>query len=416
MKIPFATSLARTTLRAIEYTSGAYAAMSGVRQRFCHAPPGCVREGKGRLTTHRGWRFLHLEGSPEEMGWQQGRLLGPMIRDLLHAYLGGIHFLRRLDRAQLAARGRALARHIPAELAAEMRAVAAGANLEYEDILIGHTFLESAQTLACSCYAAHDSATASGRLVFGRNLEFPSLGFAHLAQIVTFWKPRDGIPFVSVGWPGWCGTLTAVNLEGLCIGPLAVSLFQRGQAGQPYVILFRRMAQHAATVDAALRMLEGTPRSFGNNVLLAQTQPGRKAVVAEYTRHALAVREPHDNEPFILATNHFRKLSKGAKSPSGRGYGRYAALRDLMTRQTGRITLDTEFFAHPRVHLPNSLHCLVAEPERRGFRLAMGVIPAPCGPYRSFSYDESGIRQPGPSPLHDSRERSDDADAGGNAR
>ena len=58
----------------------------------------------------------------------------------------------------------------------------------------------------------------------------------------------------------------------------------------------------------------------------------------------------------------------------------------------GAIGLRTNILADPRIHLPNSLQTLVAAPERRTFRLAMGRMPAAEGPYRTLNYDENGIR------------------------
>ena len=51
----------------------------------------------------------------------------------------------------------------------------------------------------------------------------------------------------------------------------------------------------------------------------------------------------------------------------------------------------TPVFQLPRVALPNSLHTLVADPERRVLRLSLGRIPAAAGPYRTIRYDENGF-------------------------
>jgi hypothetical protein len=63
-----------------------------------------------------------------------------------------------------------------------------------------------------------------------------------------------------------------------------------------------------------------------------------------------------------------------------------------LRERPGAIGLRTDILADPRIHLPNSLHALVAAPERRMFRLAMGRMPAAAGPYRTFEYDERGIK------------------------
>jgi len=373
---------------------------------------------RGRLAVRGGWRFLHLEGSPREMGLQHGRLLRPVVQRVYGEYIRMIRWFRALSRAELLRRGRRLEPHIPAPYLEEMHGLAEGAAMEYEDILIAHTFLESVQAVQCSCFAAHGAATRGGELIFGRNLDFVSMGIAQRCGLIIFCKPDRGIPFISIAWPGWCGAITAVNLAGLCIGPLNVlstlaaqttarlvreyELANGGQfirsvstnlEGTPYVISFRQMAQEAATCDEAVALLRATRRTYSNNVLLAQTTPMRRAVVAEYTAEEVVVREAGPGEDFIAATNHFRKLGRPNEPPPRPG--RYALLMDRLRERPGAMNLRSNIFADPRIHLPNSLQALIAAPERRTFRLAMGRMPAAEGPYRTFTYDENGIRLDG---------------------
>ena len=234
-----------------------------------------------------------------------------------------------------------------------------------------------------------------GELIFGRNLDFVSMGIAQRCGLIIFCKPDGGIPFISIAWPGWCGAITAVNLAGLCIGPLNVLSVSTNLEGTPYVISFRQMAQEAATCDEAVALLRATRRTYSNNVLLAQTTPPRRAVVAEYTADEVVVREAKPGDDFIAATNHFRKLGRPAELPEPGGSGRYASLVARLRERPGAIELRTNILADPRIHLPNSLQTLVAAPERRTFRLAMGRMPAAEGPYRTFTYDERGIRVDG---------------------
>ena len=359
----------------------------------CSGPP---RAGpRGRLAVRGGWRFLHLEGSPREMGLQHGRLLRPVVQRLFEEYMRMIRWFRMLSRAELLRRGRRLEPHIPARYLEEMRGLADGAAMAYDDILIAHTFLESVQAVQCSCFAAQGAATSDRELIFGRNLDFVSMGIAQRCGLIIFCKPDGGIPFISIAWPGWCGTITAVNLAGLCIGPLNVLSVSTNLDGTPYVISFRQMAQEAATCDEAVALLRATRRTYSNNILLAQTTPKRRAVVAEYTADEVVVREAKPGDDFIAATNHFRKLGRPEELPATGGLGRYASLVARLREHRGAIGLRTDLLADPRIHLPNSLHALVAAPERRTFRLAMGRMPAAEGPYRTFTYDERGIRVDG---------------------
>ena len=294
----------------------AFALTAGItcaRSQFPTPADGDWAEGRGRLAVRGGWRFLHLEGSPREMGLQHGRLLRPVVQRLFEEYIRMIRLFRALSRAELLRRGRRLEPHIPAPYLEEMRGLADGAAMAYDDILIAHTFLESVQAVQCSCFAAHGAATRGGELIFGRNLDFVSMGIAQRCGLVIFCKPDRGIPFLSIAWPGWCGAITAVNLAGLCIGPLNVHRVSANLEGTPYVISFRQMAQEAATCDEAVALLRATRRTYSNNILLAQMAPARRAVVAEYTADEVVVREADPGDDFIAATNHFRKLGRPAE-------------------------------------------------------------------------------------------------------
>ena len=65
-------------------------------------------------------------------------------------------------------------------------------------------------------------------------------------------------------------------------------------------------------------LLRATRRTYSNNILLAQTAPARRAVVAEYTADEVVVREAKPGDDFIAATNHFRKLGRPAEFPEAR--------------------------------------------------------------------------------------------------
>jgi len=396
MSITARPSIARFILRSLEHAFAIYAGITGARAEFARAFDGRWSEGSGSLTVHRGRRFLHLEGSPRQMGLQHGRLLRPLIRALLRHYITALHRFRGLSRKKLLRHARLAEPFIPAHLIEEMRGIAEGAEIPYDDVLIGNTFLETAQSIACSCYAAWDTATSDRRLVFARNLEFFTMGVAHHAQIVLFQKPDRGIPFVAVTWPGLCGTLTAVNLEGLAMGPLNVNPLINRRRGQPYPLTFRLLIQRCATCDEALQLIKTTPRTYPNNLLIAQTRPAPRAIVVEYTPDTFAVRRPRPGNHFILATNHFRKLGRKQELPETRGYIRYPALFNLLRRHAGRLTIRSDLFSHPAVHLPNSMHCFLVAPEQHAFRLALGSIPAARAPYRTFTYDRTGIHLPAP--------------------
>ena len=117
----------RLVIGAMESAFALTAGITCARSQFPTPADGDWTEGRGRLAVRGGWRFLHLEGSPREMGLQHGRLLRPVIQRVFEEYIGMIRLFRALSRAELLRRGRRLEPHIPAPYLEEMRGLADGA-------------------------------------------------------------------------------------------------------------------------------------------------------------------------------------------------------------------------------------------------------------------------------------------------
>ena len=63
---------------------------------------------------------------------------------------------------------------------------------------------------------------STGGSLLGRNLDYPSRGYAHEHSLVTVYRPRGCKAFVSVGFPGLMGCLSGMNDAGLTVAVLEV--------------------------------------------------------------------------------------------------------------------------------------------------------------------------------------------------
>ena len=84
------------------------------------------------------------------------------------------------------------------------------------------------KSLACCRAADRPNRSATGNVLFGRNLDYPSLGYAHEYSLVTVYRPTGKHAFASIGFPGLVGCLSGMNDAGLSLGVLEIYAVKRG--------------------------------------------------------------------------------------------------------------------------------------------------------------------------------------------
>ena len=355
----------------------ALALTCGLAGAAAYPPPRPATAGKGRLELLHGIPVLHLAGTPAEMGQQQGTLLGEQFRVLRQWYLK--RFLgqgAQLEAAKLAAMG--FQRFMPADMLAELKAIASASGEAYVNLLLANTFLDTSRAAFCSVVIARGQATRGGRVLFARNNDFPTLGIAHKASLLVVYHHagRERHSFVSVGWPGMVGVISGMNDAGLCAATL-VSLSQRGvQPGMPYCLMYREILETCATPQEALARVKRTKRTSANN--LAVAGPRGEPLVIEFTPRRVVARRP--TRGVLLATNHFRSPAHtAAPKPID---GRFATLQRLVAQHRGRIDVSALKDMLHAVHQGKiTLQAMVFEPAERRLHLAIGALPATSGKY-----------------------------------
>lgn len=289
---------------------------------------------------HRdGFVQIRVSGPPYQMGLQHGELLRDEIRDLLDAVYHHVLYgqagvigwgMRRAVRTVTTM----LESQIPARYRTEMEGIARGANLRYRDVLLISCFDDVLANLrllgalfgrlGCSAFALTPERTG-GALLCGRNLDYfvPSAAGDDVWAATQYMKehvavvehhPADGHAFVSIGWPGFVGGVTAMSERGMVTSALTVLTLRDRPVATPSSILFRRIVEETSTLHDALGLLRRARRSQGNNLLLGSAEE-EDATVVEFTPSRLAVRRPHDG--WIATTNHFNHPSMvGHHAPS----------------------------------------------------------------------------------------------------
>ncbi len=171
----------------------------------------------GELRWVGGQRLALLSGTPQQIGKAHGELLREQatrcIDSVLYAF-GTVQTIRtgRWFRLALDDAYQRLAPYIPEDHKTETRALASSLAMDERLIETINVFPEM---FHCSGFAVFGKATKDGKLYHGRVLDYmTTIGLQDAAT--TFVVAVDGkIPFANVGYAGFIGSVTGMNVRDL---------------------------------------------------------------------------------------------------------------------------------------------------------------------------------------------------------
>lgn len=338
---------------------------------------------KGELKYINQVPVLLVEGTPEEIGTlvaQLGAKPATQIlqypRDLLKRF-GLANAWPALFKA-----GLKLLDNFPADHRKELEAMAK-AGIDREELVVGNTMFDIKKSLACSAVLVSSNRSGTGQPLFGRNLDYPSLGYAHKYSLVTIYRIPGKHAFASVGFPGLVGCLSGMNDAGLCLGVLEIFSAKSGlkkydPAGTPYALCYRRVLEECTTVTEAEKLLRSMKRTTTTCLAICDKQGG---AVFEITPEKIVVRQP--TEGCCCCTNHFctAELKPAKQYDYGRTLERFSALEKSTTPK--KLTVDDLHKAlHAASHPDHTMQTMVFEPSRLRLHLAIGTRPASAGDFK----------------------------------
>ena len=254
--------------------------------------------GAFRRPAENGWTYVHLAGTPSQIGFQQGYLLAPEIEDTLkveqllltHDEKKDWQFFR--DAAQ-----NMMWPHIEAEYREEMQGIADGANaaglkLDLWDVVAlngseewGYYVREydkehgvkAAAVPApagdhCSAFVATGSYTKDGRVVIAHNNWSSYLDGSRWTILLDV-TPSNGFHFIMDALPGFIhsGDDFGINSAGIVITETTISGFFGYDAnGIPEFVRARKAMQYSQSIDDFARIMkEGNNGGYANDWLVA---------------------------------------------------------------------------------------------------------------------------------------------------
>jgi len=362
----------------------------GVRM-FPRPLPISARFETGELQVRDGLVLGDFSGSPTAIGRQTGTLLraplGPLLRLMQPAV---IH--RRLDGTLPD-----LIAGIPQDQREELAAVAAVAGLEHEDLMAANVTVDA----YCSALVRGPSAdfalerSDGRRLMTGRplrvarNMDFFPAEAIGPSTVMTVLRPAGRHAFVSVGWPGYAGVVSGMNVHGLvgCIllrhGSIPPAYPKNhGIPAPPMACRVRQVLETCATVEEALAEFS-RPVASGHYLLLADATT---AAVAWHDRD-LGMQVHHLHRGWLCCDN-------APRHPNGLALGERAALLGRLAMGcTAQKSGDQGDAAWMRQSLSavyqNGINAqaMLFEPATRTVQVATGTAakPAAIGTWRTLS-------------------------------
>jgi isopenicillin-N N-acyltransferase like protein len=341
-----------------------------------------ARAGNAELKYIHGLPVLTVGGSPEEIGAGVGSLalkpssrLLSFTRDLLKAE-------NAEDSWPLFVRGgKGMVKHFPADYRTEMDAVARSAGADLDAVTVANTFFDIKSTFQCSALMVEGPRSATGGVLFGRNLDYPSLGYIHEHTLVTVYRPTGKHAFASVGFPGIVGVLSGMNDAGLCVAVLEVYDAKAGEPhfnpkGIPYALCNRRLLEECTTIAEAKKLLESMPRTTLLNLAVADRT---STAVFEVTPKQVVLRPSVDG--VCTCTNHFcTDEVKPEKAAYRDNSDERLDILDKARGAKGKLGVED---LHKYLHAVNqgdqTLQTMIFDPANLRLHLAFGQRPSSGG-------------------------------------
>jgi predicted choloylglycine hydrolase len=330
---------------------------------------------KAELKYINGLPVLTVEGTPEQIGEQVAALTGKQVQRLLtfpKEYLAKFGYESAWP--SLVRVGKAMGPSFPADHMKELEAAVKKAGIDRDLAVVGNAFPDIKKFGGCSTLIVEGGHSATGAPLFGRNLDYPTLGFLHEYSLVTVCRPTGKHGFASIGFPGYLGCLSGMNDAGLAIAVLEVYSSNDDSVtfdpkGVPYGLVYRRVLEECTTVDEAEKLLRSVRRTTRNNLAVCDRNGG---AVFEITPKN--VRRRPAEEGICPCTNHFRTKDLATETMCRR----YKALEKSKSME--KIDVAQMMKLLDAVNQgERTFQSMIFEPKALKLHLAIGKLPATKG-------------------------------------
>lgn len=341
-----------------------------------HSAKGAAAAADSRLTgAYRfekgGWTYVHLQGTPDQIGYQHGYLLAPEIRDAFAAVkLEDTHNTHHNWQFFRDAAQNMLWPHVESEYQAELKGIVAGlhahgvTNMDLNDVVALNAFMELPDYYApwydkhhkvanapkqqvqghCSAFVATGSWTKDGKIVIAHN-NWTAYLEGERWRVIFDIVPEHGYRMIGDGFPGVIVSDDdfTINSDGLMVTETTISDFHGWNPnGIPEFDRARKAMQYAGSIDDYVKiMLDGNNGGYANDWLLgdrktgeiAQFELGLKAYKLWKTKDGYYVGSNFTSDPTVTKLDTTYNNDDPSMSPNAR----HIRWDDLMKANKGKI-------------------------------------------------------------------------------
>ena len=275
-------------------------------KRIATASPSAESSGPGYRFDRGGWKYVHLEGTPEQIGFQHGQLLAAEIADLLNVTkLESLHDTKRDWNFYREASRKMFWPHIEAEYQQELTGIAKGAQskgvkVDVWDIVALNGSIELPSYYVpwlnkrehaanaplirpdghCSAFIATGSYTKGGKIVIAHS-NWSSYADGERWTVIFDIQPEHGHRMVMDGEPGVITSQDdfGVNDAGLLITETTITQFIGWDPnGIPEFVRSRKAMQYASSIDEYVSIIkEGNNGGYANDWIVGDRKTGEVA-------------------------------------------------------------------------------------------------------------------------------------------
>jgi len=328
-------------------------------------------KGAFRRPADNGWTFVHLVGTPTQIGFQHGYLLAPEIEDMLKAEtLELTHDNNKDWQFFREAAQNMMWPHIETEYREELQGIADGANaagvkLDLWDVVAMNGSNEWSYYIKqsgkergnksespgvagehCSAFVATGSFTKDGRVVIAHNNWSEYLDGERWTIIFDV-VPTNGFRFIMDGGPGsiHSGDDFGINSAGIIITETTIDdFFGYDPEGIPEFVRARKAMQYSKSIDDFARIMEqGNNGGYANDWLIADTKSNEIASLELGLKNVTLDRK---KDGYFVSSNFpiNDKLTREETSfdvhdPSLSANARHIRWEQLMSQNKGQIDL-----------------------------------------------------------------------------
>ena len=327
-----------------------------------------------RRPDHNGWTFVHLEGTPAEIGFQHGFLMAPEIEDAQRVVAAGLVHDSRKDYAFFrTAAEKVLWPHVETQYREELKGIVEGlkarnVSLDLWDVVVLNAWLELApyytgwydkqhsltswrQPVAehCSAFVATGSYTKDGKIVIAHN-NWTEYKEGSRWNIIFDIAPSRGHRILMDGMPGLIhsGDDFGMNSAGIIITETTIGYFSGFDPNAvPEFVRARKAMQYASSIDDFARIMkDGNNGGYANAWLVADNKAneiaslelGLKHVTLQRTRDGYFVGSNFPENPDLIRDE---ASEFPVKDMAISANARHVRWEQLMAQNKGNITAES---------------------------------------------------------------------------